>query len=126
MLWLVLGAIGLATGGLVLAVEGLNMLAVWNLVPVVIGLVTSAIGARQSRLSPAARLVLGVFCVAVLTCVALFHLAWRFDWGGTSTGSSTAGLIFIFAPVYCIVVAAVAAGIALVAVGVLSVPRRGA
>jgi len=28
------------------------------------------------------------------------HLAWIFDWGDTATGSSTAGLIFLFIPIY--------------------------
>jgi hypothetical protein len=122
MVWFVLGAIGLATGGLVVAVQGLDMFAVWNLVPVAIALVTSAIGARRSGLGPAGRLALGVFCVTILTCVGLLHLAWRFDWGGTATGSSTAGLIFVLAPVYCVIVATVAA----LAVGLIRVKRHGA
>jgi hypothetical protein len=31
------------------------------------------------------------------------HLAWYFDWQGTKTGSSTSGLIFIFLPLYAVI-----------------------
>jgi hypothetical protein len=34
------------------------------------------------------------------------HAAWLFDWGGTATGSSTSGLIFLFLPLYALVMGA--------------------
>ena len=33
-----------------------------------------------------------------------YHLAWFFDWGKTQTGSSTSALIFIWFPIYSIVI----------------------
>lgn len=47
-------------------------------------------------------------CVAT-GLTALFCLAWVFDWGKTATGSSTAGLAFIFLPLWVIGLGIVAA-----------------
>lgn len=49
----------------------------------------------------------GVVCAGFITLV---HLAWIFDWGETRTGSSTAGVIFIFIPFYAILFGGIAAG----------------
>jgi hypothetical protein len=39
------------------------------------------------------------------------HAAWAFDWGRTATGSSTSGLIFIFLPIYAVVLGGLAFGL---------------
>ena len=42
------------------------------------------------------------FCAVATDLTTLGHLAWFFDWGHTKTGSSTAGLMFIFLPAYAL------------------------
>ncbi len=127
MVWVLLTGLGLATGALVVLVEGLEIFAAWNLVPVVFALVACVFGARQFRsASRAARIGLAMFCVVTLACVALVHLAWRFDWGATATGSSTSGLIFLFVPVYSVAVGAVVAAVAVMALGLAGRRRSGA
>ncbi len=42
------------------------------------------------------------FATGATIIVFFSHFAWFFDWWATKTGSSTAGLIFIFIPLYAI------------------------
>lgn len=89
-MWL-LGACAL----LVVYAEGLHWLALWNLFPLfVAGLALGRGGAAF------------VFATVTALAIALTHAAWVFDWGGTQTGSSTAGLIFLFSPVYSMLLGA--------------------
>jgi hypothetical protein len=94
---------------LVLMVHGLDSFALWNLTPVAIA-AAAALFIRFVRRADSR--IFSAFSFATLACVTLLHLAWRFDWGGTATGSSTSGLIFIFAPIYAMVVGVAASGIA--------------
>jgi hypothetical protein len=61
------------------------------------------------------------FAVSVTLLVALFHLAWIFDWGGAATSSSTSALAFIFVPFWALFFAGI---IGLVAWGISRVFRR--
>jgi hypothetical protein len=110
-------------GLLVIIVEGLNGFAIWNLLPV--SLVLAAVLTIQWRHRAGKRLrsfVVG-FGLATLGVVAFAHLAWYFDWGETATGSSTAGLIFIFIPLWATIFGVASGGLA-VLTGVL-LERKG-
>jgi hypothetical protein len=121
MLWTTVFTLGVLVGVLVLAVEGVHVLAFWNLLPVVSTCAIASLAIRTTALSSRRILTaLAAFCLAVLTSAGLLHLAWQFDWGRTATGSSTSGLIFIFAPLLELAIGAVAA---LLTVGVI-VGRR--
>ena len=90
-------------------VEGfLNPFWIWNAVPIAIGYVLLA-RARVRSFRP-----IPEFAYVVFGCglVILAHLAWVFDWGDIATGSSTAGLIFIFLPFYAAILGGVAFGLA--------------
>jgi hypothetical protein len=76
--------------------EGLHWIAVWNLLPLVLAGLVVLRGTGVGRTSWSAVAFAGVATLAS----ALTHTAWVFDWGGTQTGSSTAGLIFLFSPIY--------------------------
>jgi len=82
----------------------------------------------KNGVSLLAAFALSAFSLVVALFVALAHLAWTFDWGGTATGSSTSALMFIFLPPWSIVFGVVAAGITagIVALGCVLRRRRGA
>lgn len=82
-------------GLLVLYAEGLHWIAPWNLLPLLAAGIAIGRGTGLSDISPAALVLAFVTALSV----AFVHLAWIFDWGGTQTGSSTAGLIFLFSPI---------------------------
>jgi len=79
--------------------------AVWNALPVAVGFGALYAG-RHARLATAVGCT--VFAVAATLLVALFHLAWWLDWGGTATGSSTSALAFVFVPAWACLLAAIA------------------
>jgi hypothetical protein len=87
-----------ACGLLVLYAEGLYWIALWNLLPLFAAGTAIRRGIGVGDISAAAF----VFAFVTALAVAFVHLAWVFDWGGTQTGSSTAGLIFLFSPVYAL------------------------
>ncbi len=78
----------------------------WNCVPVLaaLGLVFAA---RHS--GPTMRFAGYGFSVGASGVVLLGHILWAFDIGKMATGSSTAGLIFIFLPGWEVIVGAFAA-----------------
>lgn len=78
--------------------EGLHWLALWNLLPLVPAGLAVFRGTGAGRTTWSAVVFAGLTTFAI----ALIHAAWVFDWGGTQTGSSTAGLIFLFSPIYSI------------------------
>ena len=93
-----LSVLSIPVGVLVAYVGGWNPFTAWNLLPVMAVLAGSLAFSRVGRERGRLRRVAIAFSVGVLAVVALTHLAWLFDWGGTATGSSTGGLIFIFIP----------------------------
>ena len=86
--------LGVYVGGLA------NPFTLWNLVPLA---VVAVIQYRASQTSLAA---IG-FAIATCAIVAVAHLSWRFDWGGTATGSSTAGLMLVTLPIVALLVGCV-------------------
>jgi hypothetical protein len=97
---MVVAAVVLAVAALVVWVErSTGLFVLWNLAPVaIIALIQYRIGgvARDRRLAA------HLFCGLTLALVTVAHLAWLFDWGGTATGSSTAGLMFVVLPIYAL------------------------
>jgi hypothetical protein len=96
--------------GLVVHAQGsFSGFTVWNCLPVAVGF-----GALVAGLRTRGALAVACFTFAVSTSVliALFHLSWLFDSGGTATGSSTSALAFIFVPIWACVFAAIIAGVA--------------
>jgi uncharacterized membrane protein YjgN (DUF898 family) len=77
-----------------------NPFTAWNLVPLA---VVAVVQYHASQTSLAA---IG-FAIATCAIVAVAHLAWLFDWGGTATGSSTAGLMFVTLPIVALVAGSV-------------------
>lgn len=98
-------ALLVAAGGLVVWVGDASLLALWNVTPLALAgaalLRTRARsrreGANGTPDGAAAPAVAGATGVAF--AVGAAHLAWLLDWGGTATGSSTAGLLFVVLPV---------------------------
>ena len=104
---------------LVVYAEGsFSAFTIWNALPVAIGYGVLWIGLR-SRGATAAGCI--AFAVTVTVLIALFHLAWLFDWGSIATSSSTSALAFLFVPIWAIVFATI---IGLVAWGVGRVVLR--
>jgi len=93
-----------ACGLLVLYAEGLHWIALWNLLPLFSAALVILRGAGARRPTWSAF----VFASVAALVIALIHAAWVFDWGRTQTGSSTAGLIFLFSPIYSILLGTVA------------------
>ena len=86
-----------------------SVFAIWNALPGALSFGMLLLGLRSRR--PAA---VGCFAFAgsVTLPLALFHLAWLFDWGGTATGSSTSALAFIFIPFWACVFGAIIGAVA--------------
>lgn len=85
---------------LVVYAEGIHLIALWNLLPLLLlALVSGSGGGHMSWAALA-------FATVTTLAIALTHTAWVFDWGDTQTGSSTAGLIFLFSPIYSLLLGA--------------------
>ena len=89
---------------LVVYTEGFNGFTIWNALPVAIGFGVLVSGLR-SRGATAVGCI--AFAVSVTVLVALFHLAWLFDWGSIASSSSTSALAFIFIPFWVILFAGI-------------------
>ena len=85
-----------------------NPFWLWNAAPVIAGLFFAELARRSgsSTLPPDA------FLLFATVPLVLLHYAWLVDWNETATGSSTSGLIFLFAPVYASVLGAIGFGLA--------------
>lgn len=76
-----------------------DVFVAWNLLPVIGALfIYSYAKIRGNVLYGAYGFLIGSMLLS-----GYVHLAWLFDWGGMKSGSSTAGLVFIFTPVYSLV-----------------------
>ncbi len=91
-----------ACGLLVLRAEGFHWIALWNLLPLFVAGVAIARGTAAGRISWAAV----AFAAVTALSIAFVHAAWELDWGATRTGASTAGLIFLFAPIAALLLGA--------------------
>lgn len=96
-------AVFLLVAILIYYLEGIlvNPYALWNASPLLISYYLISKG-LQVNSKP---VIIGFAAYTILSlCMLLFgHLAWYFDWQETKTGSSTSGLIFIFLPVYAVI-----------------------
>ena len=95
---------------IIYAQGSLSGFTVWNCLPVAAAFGVLRIGLRLRGRPLSAACI--TFSVVAALLPALFHLALLFDWGGTSTGSSTSALAFIFVPLWTGVFAAVAGAVA--------------
>lgn len=75
--------------------ESIGFMMVWNVMPVAAGCGAVLFGLHSCRAMAAGCISFGA---SVAAFIALFHLAWLFDWGGCATGSSTSALAFLFVP----------------------------
>ena len=90
-------------------VEGItNPFWIWNCVPIAVSYLLLH-RARQKEMYPLPEIA---FFVIACGAVLFAHAAWLNDWGGTATGSSTAGLMFLVLPVYACVLGGAAFGLA--------------
>ena len=80
----------------------LNPLIVWTALPLYVSyyLINRAIDSDL----PGSLLSAYGFMLFSIVFSLFYHLTWYLDWQGTRTGSSTSGLIFLFLPVYAIVI----------------------
>jgi hypothetical protein len=85
----------------ILSVEGFHALALWNGLPVAIGLLMGWELQRRHRTPVAAGAGAGFIAGAVAMSLA-GHAAWQLDIWGIATSSSTSGLLFVFLPLYAL------------------------
>jgi hypothetical protein len=91
---------------LILAVAGpLNPFAWWNVLPLAVAAVV------LGRTSGVPRTAAAAFSAVAGGTLAGFHAAWQMDFGRVASGSSTAGLAFVYLPVIATVLGLVAAGV---------------
>jgi hypothetical protein len=83
--------------------------ALWNALPMLVGLGMLLAGHRSRRAMPWGRVA---FATVATLFMVWFHLSWLFDWGGARTGSSTSALAFIFMPLWAFILGAVAGALA--------------
>ncbi len=101
----IIGVVLIAGSGLlVVYAEGLHWIVLWNLLPLALAALAILRRAGAVQRSWSAITFAGVTTLVV----ALTHAAWVFDWGGTQTGSSTTGLIFLFSPIYSVLLGTIA------------------
>lgn len=79
----------------------LNPFTVWNCTPLFIAYVLY-MSSKKTNSKAKTWGAIG-FLIGSMALSGYFHLAWMFDWGETKTGASTAGLIFIFIPIYALI-----------------------
>jgi hypothetical protein len=82
-------------------------LALWNLVPVILYYPALRYFRRRGIRGAAVKVSLAVFSLCLLGIPTAAHLAWAADFQATRTGSSTSALIFVFIPLYAIVLSIV-------------------
>ena len=89
---------------IVVITEGVkpNLFTVWNLLPVIYCYLLFRKAISNSSITMIGGSV--GFALTGIPLLLFVHAAWFFDWEGTKTGSSTGGLIFVFIPIYSIIV----------------------
>jgi hypothetical protein len=107
----------------------------WNLVPSLLAGALAVVARGKRGAEVELRRLLRTPCFLALGYVAYMHLAWRFDWSGAASRSSTAGLEYLLVPIWAVVLWGAAAGLSIVLRGVWRYlrarsrtvsPRRGA
>jgi hypothetical protein len=86
---------------------GINLFTLWNCIPLLLAAITLIPAAIRSRsVSPHADRRLRDLWVriglagAILGSTLCVYSTWKFNWWNARTGSSTSGLIFVFAPLW--------------------------
>ncbi len=80
---------------------GINVFTLWNCLPLLLAAITlvpAAIQSPQTHLRLRDLWVRIGLAGAILGSTLCVYFTWKFNWWNTRTGSSTSGLIFIFAP----------------------------
>lgn len=107
--WRVRQILFLLMAAFVAYVEGIaNLFWIWNCVPIVASYLFLS-RARQKGMNPLPEVS---FFLIACGAVLFAHAAWLYDWGGITTRSSTAGLMFVVLPVYASVLGGAAFGLA--------------
>jgi len=91
----------LAIGLYVLAGKLINPFIIWTSLPLYISYMYYQQATRQG-LDKKLYAAYG-YLVVSLGLSYLYHMAWFFDWDSTKTGSSTSALIFIWFPIYAVI-----------------------
>ena len=106
--WRVTQFLFLLMAAFVAWVEGFtNPFWLWNCVPIAASYWLLS-RARRTGINPLPEIT---FYVIACGTVLFAHAAWLYDWGGTATGSSTAGLMFVVLLVYACVLGGAAFGL---------------
>ena len=84
-------------------------LLLWNCIPPTLGLLVIATAFDKSRLRMLVSVTFALFTAAITT---FFSVAWVFTPLDLDPHSATTKLVFVFAPVFSLSVAAIASGIA--------------
>ncbi|MEW8351156.1 MAG: hypothetical protein AB2689_04935 [Candidatus Thiodiazotropha taylori] len=102
-----IATIAVGLGLFIVFAEGVtpNMFTIWNLLPVLVAYLLFKRAAEKRKIGTISGAI--GFLVVGIGFLLFAHLSWLFDWGGTKTGSSTAGLIFLFAPIWSLVLGGV-------------------
>ena len=90
-------------------VEGItNLFWIWNCAPIAVSYLLLS-RARKQVTNPIPEIA---FFLVACGIVLFAHAAWHLDLGGTASGSSTSGLMFVVLPVYACVLGGAAYGLA--------------
>lgn len=77
-----------------------NPLFIWVLLPIYIGYI---IVIKAWKTKSKKKIWEGYnFLIVSIGFSYFYHLPWFFDWGGTRTGGSTAALIFLWGPIWAV------------------------
>jgi hypothetical protein len=95
---------------MVYSISSFDMMALgfvlWNLAPCFLGYII--INQLEATSTPIG------FVVGILAFTIFIHSSWMLDVAGFQTGSSTSALVFIFAPVYSVLLGLIGAGVGVV------------
>lgn len=97
---LYIGMVAVAASFYVLEGILINPFIVWTVLPLYVALGLYSRSEKSNEISklPA---ILGFLIFSLLPSYA-YHIAWFFDIDGTQSSSSTSALIFVFFPIYCV------------------------
>ncbi|WP_125931867.1 hypothetical protein [Thiosocius teredinicola] len=102
-----IAGIAVALAIFVVVAEGVSpsIFTVWNLVPVMV----AYFAFKGASTSGSRKILLGAIGYAFtgLALLLYVHVAWLFDIDGAKTGSSTSGLVFLFFPLWSLILGAV-------------------
>ena len=103
-----LGILAATCALLVFATEGFHPFAVWNCVPILVAYLFAVMILEKARglwrnVDPRIKGSLIGFVVAAVGVTLFTHIAWVTDLGRVASASSTSGLLFLFLPIYSVI-----------------------